>query len=66
MHATGRQTEGFAAAVWDREARVWRVSIGGELIRGAQGQVLAWGGFNEAYDAADQLNRRNRTGAGEA
>ena len=59
MGSSGEQA--FAETWWDRESTVWRVRVNGELMRGAQGNVLAWGGFNDAYDAAQRVNTADRT-----
>jgi hypothetical protein len=56
--AAEQTTAGFAETAWDRESTCWRVRIGGEPMRGAQGQVLAFDSFNHAYDTAHQVNVR--------
>ncbi|MFC1437131.1 hypothetical protein ABUW04_02585 [Streptacidiphilus sp. N1-10] len=56
--AADQATTGFAETAWDRESTCWRVRVGGEPTRGQQGQALAFGSFNEAYDAAQRVNGR--------
>ncbi|TDT98621.1 hypothetical protein EDD99_6850 [Streptomyces sp. 846.5] len=57
--AAAEQTAaGFAETAWDREATCWRIHVGGEPMRGPQGQVLVFDSFNQAYDTAQQINVR--------